>query len=168
MDDGVINLMVQHRPPEPIPDALLERMARWLLDRVGASGATLSVVLSDDETVQALNRQYRGVDAPTDVLSFAAADQDAVYEGADLGDLIIAVPYLARQASAQNHTFADELLLAVVHGALHLLGYDHDSAEHEEAMWALQAEALALANIRIDVPRFFEGGAPPDEREETE
>lgn len=159
MDESPINLVVQVEPPEPVPVERLEATIRWLLEHEGAApGASLSLVLSDDETVHDLNRQYRGVDAPTDVLSFTV-EHDAPFEDdTDLGDLIIAVPYLARQAKAQGHTFADELLLAAIHGTLHLLGYDHDTRENEDAMWTIQAQALAVAGVQIDVPRFFEGG----------
>lgn len=165
MDDRVINVVVQVQPPAPIPRGQLEQTIRWLLGRVGMPDAMLSVVLTGDETVQALNRQYRDVDAPTDVLSFAAASDELSDERGDLGDLIVAVPYLARQAAALNHTFEDELLLAVVHGTLHLLGYDHDSRERERAMWALQAEALAVANVQLEVPRFFEDGEHDEPKE---
>lgn len=159
MDESPINLVVQVEPPEPVPMERLEAAIRWLLEHEGAApDASLSLVLSDDETVHGLNRQYRGVDAPTDVLSFPV-EHDAPFEDdTDLGDLIIAVPYLARQAKAQGHTFADELLLAAIHGTLHLLGYDHDTRENEDAMWTIQAQALAAAGVQIDVPRFFEGG----------
>jgi len=159
MDESPINLVVQVEPPEPVPVERLEAAIRWLLEHEGAApDASLSLVLSDDETVHGLNRQYRGVDAPTDVLSFPV-EHDAPFEDdTDLGDLIIAVPYLARQAKAQGHTFADELLLAAIHGTLHLLGYDHDTRENEDAMWTIQAQALAVAGVQIDVPRFFEGG----------
>ncbi len=162
MDESVINLVVQVEPAAPIPRERLEKAIRWLLLREGVEGATLSVVLTDDDTVRALNDQYRGVDAVTDVLSFGADRDSQSGEDADLGDLIIAVPYLTRQAEAQNHAFDDELLLTVVHGALHLLGYDHDSRDHEEAMWTLQAEALDVAEVLIEVLRFFEDGADHD------
>lgn len=168
MDDRMINLVIQNEPPERIPHAQIEETIRWLLHRVDAPDATLSVVLADDETVQALNRQYRGIDAPTDVLSFGAGREEPADDASDLGDLIIAAPHLARQAAAQNHAFGDELLLAIVHGTLHLLGYDHDNRAHEEAMWRLQAEALAAANVQIDVPRFFEDDAQHGADEEAE
>lgn len=159
MDESVINVVEQVQLPEPIPLERLEAAIRWLLLHENAApGAALSLVLAADETVHALNRQYRGVDAPTDVLSFPVEHEAPFEDAADLGDLIIAVPYLARQAAAQGHAFGDELILAAVHGTLHLLGYDHDSREHEDTMWAIQARALEVARVPINVPRFFEGG----------
>lgn len=129
----------------------------------------LTVVLTDDESVRELNRTFRLIDAPTDVLSFPNQDfpaADPVTEehaleptqstttlilpeevlsddAAYLGDIIIAVPYTQRQAEREKRTLASELELLVVHGVLHLLGYDHGTVEEERAMWAIQDEVLA-------------------------
>ena len=110
----------------------------------------LSIVITDNAAVQALNQQYRNVDAPTDVLSFPAEmpdmaemQEDSVY----LGDLIIAYPYAAIQAEHIDHPLAENLVLLVIHGTLHLLGYDHDTSANQAEMWAVQAQALASMNI---------------------
>lgn len=126
------------------------------LRRAGLERAALSIVLTDDATVRHLNLAYRGVDAPTDVLSFAAQDEDEGATGpqglpvelaklleAQLGDVIVALPYAARQAQRFGNSFAAELRLLAVHGVLHLLGYDHATPEEEAAMWALQEDILA-------------------------
>src|SRR5690606_35678638 len=120
---------------------------------LGRATAELSVVITDDETIRQLNRDYRGVDEPTDVLSFAAHGEqedseqggapvhlppEAAAELADyLGDILIAYPYSMAQARHYGTDPAAELRLLVVHGTLHLLGYDHDSPEAESAMWAI-------------------------------
>lgn len=117
--------------------------------------AEVALVITGDEAVQALNRDYRGVDAPTDVLSFAA-QEDAAGEPdlalpADLaaeierhlGDVIIAYPYAARQAERFGNSVPAELRLLAIHGTLHLLGYDHATPEEEEAMWAEQEAILS-------------------------
>lgn len=124
-------------------------------------GAGLALVVTTDNYVQSLNVQYRGVDAPTDVLSFPAAPLPDEIEGEPLylGDLIIAYPYTVHQAQEAGHDLSDELVLLAVHGTLHLLGYDHDDADNEQAMWAEQAEALAAMGVTIDVPRFTFGDA---------
>jgi probable rRNA maturation factor len=118
--------------------------------------ASLCVVITDDAQVQALNRQFRGIDAPTDVLSFGmqetapqepddgfviAPDQE---EEADayLGDVIIAYPRVVAQAGEHGHSAEQELQLLVVHGVLHLLGYDHTTVQDEAHMWAIQDEIL--------------------------
>jgi probable rRNA maturation factor len=119
--------------------------------------AELTIVVTSDEAVQTLNRDYRGIDAPTDVLSFAAQDGEEGETGHDLalppelaaeldrylGDIIIAYPYTIHQAAHYGSTPAAELRLMVVHGVLHLLGDDHDSPEAEAAMWARQEAVLA-------------------------
>lgn len=126
-----------------------------------ADGAGLSIVVTDDETVRGLNRQYRQVDAPTDVLSFSAESEmpGAEDEPPYLGDLIVALPTVERQAASEGHTVEDELVLAVVHGSLHLLGYDHDTPEHQAAMWAVQDELLGALGVPFTVPLYE---FPPD------
>jgi probable rRNA maturation factor len=114
--------------------------------------AELAIVVTSDGAVQELNRDYRGIDAPTDVLSFASqeGDEDLVLPpelAAELdrylGDIIIAYPYTMQQAAHFENNPAAELRLMVVHGVLHLLGDDHDSPETEATMWARQDSVLA-------------------------
>lgn len=137
-------------------DERLYAAAAWVLRAYDMPPATgLSIVITDDETIRALNRQYRAVDAPTDVLSFPAVPDTAAGEDADyLGDLVLALPTIQRQAAAEGHTVEDEMVLAVVHGTLHLLGYDHDTVGNQRAMWAAQADALRALGVAIVVPLF--------------
>lgn len=120
--------------------------------------AALTLVITDNTTVQQLNRDYRGVDAPTDVLSFSNQDDPPVADSAPtihglpdevaaalnayLGDIIIAYPYAAQQAARYQNSVSAELRLLAVHGLLHLLGYDHGTPDEEAAMWTLQREIL--------------------------
>ncbi len=122
-------------------------------------GTAVTAVITDDEHVRSLNAEFRGVDAPTDILSFPADPLPEEIEGEApyLGDLIIAYPYTLHEAAEAGHDIADELVLLVIHGTLHLLGYDHDNEEHQDAMWAEQAEALAAAGVAVEVPRFTFG-----------
>jgi probable rRNA maturation factor len=117
--------------------------------------ALISVVITDAEQVQALNRDYRGIDAPTDVLSFENEPDpdfpDTFQDLPYLGDIIIAYPVAERQAELAGHPSGDEVVLLAVHGLLHLLGYDHDTAEGKAEMWARQSEvmtSLGLAHAR--------------------
>jgi probable rRNA maturation factor len=112
--------------------------------------STLTIVITTDEAIQALNQQYRKIDAPTDVLSFPAdplPDELADEEEPYLGDLVIAYPYASVQAQREQHALGDSLSLLVVHGTLHLLGYDHDTSENRAEMWAAQAKALQTLGI---------------------
>ncbi len=147
------NIDVQCDPQfaQRVPVQRLYQVIQATLDHGGASDGELTLVIADDETLRELNLDYRGIDAPTDVLSFAARDDS---EAADvfvtapeamhyLGDVIISFPTAERQAAAAGNRVADELCLLAVHGVLHLLGYDHASAEEEADMWARQAQILA-------------------------
>ena len=119
----------------------------------------LSIVITDDDSVADLNRQFRGVDAPTDVLSFPADAPPVPLpdEPPYIGDLVIAFPYALAQAQAQGHALAESLALLVVHGTLHLLGYDHDTPENRARMWQAQDAALVALNISTALVPALEG-----------
>lgn len=114
--------------------------------------AEITIVLGDDAQIQALNREHLGVDAPTDVLAFPFEGEDPESEGPYLGDLIISQPRAALQAEAAGHPIKHELQLLVIHGVLHLLGYDHHEAEEKEKMWEAQAAILDEIGITVSLP----------------
>lgn len=118
--------------------------------------AELSLVLADDDLLHHLNRQYRGVDRPTNVLSFPGADpgRNPPSRGAAnadqphmLGDVVLAVETVAAEAAAQGKTMADHFTHLVVHGVLHLLGYDHMTPAEARQMESLEVEVLAGLGI---------------------
>ena len=135
------------------PDALLERAALATLSHQKESPeADLTIVLADDAHLQELNRDYLGVDAPTDVLSFPASEMDPQTGSRYIGDIIISVPYAAKGAATAGHPVESELQLLVVHGVLHLLGHDHAEPKEKAKMWKAQAEvlkSLGLGNIQV-------------------
>ena len=136
-----------------VDPAILVRAADTALYCVGASPeCDLTVVISSDAQLLDLNRQYRGIDAPTDVLSFQADELDPETGRRYLGDVIISYPRAQAQAEAGGHAVLDELQLLVVHGVLHLLGHDHAAPEEKENMWAAQAEALKQLGCAISNP----------------
>ena len=120
-------------------------------NRVRSNSTVLSVDISVvcDAEIHELNRRYRGKDKPTDVLSFAFDDEMEggiafpLGEISPLGDLIISVETAARQANERGHALDEELAFLAVHGALHLLGFDHDIAPNRRRMWAEQARVMA-------------------------
>ncbi len=134
-----------------IADADVADLTRTLLATLAHEGrpdAEVTLVITDDETVATLNQQYRGVEGPTDVLAFSAQEPtpgfvSAPEAAAYLGDIVIALPFARRQAAALGRPLAAELRLLAVHGALHLLGYDHAEPETEAAMWARQELILS-------------------------
>ncbi|MBN1451530.1 MAG: rRNA maturation RNase YbeY, partial [Anaerolineales bacterium] len=120
---------------------LLERTALAALEHQSADG-DLTIVLTDDAQLHELNRDYLGIDAPTDVLSFPASETDPETARRYLGDILISVPRAEEQARAAGHALESEVQLLVVHGTLHLLGYDHAEAGEKARMWKSQAEIL--------------------------
>lgn len=118
----------------------------------GAKDADLTLVITGDNQIQELNRQFLGTDAPTDVLSFPSEEFDPDSGLIYLGDIILSYPRALAQAAGSGHPVQDELRLLVVHGVLHLLGYDHAEAAGKAEMWALQAEILKQLGASITGP----------------
>ena len=109
---------------------------------LGAKARSLTVALSDDKRVQALNRRDRQQDKPTNVLSYPSGERDF------LGDVVLARQTVWREAKSQGKTPADHLAHLVVHGTLHLMGYDHETSEADaERMEALERRILAKLGI---------------------
>jgi probable rRNA maturation factor len=127
-------------------DALSRLAAHALAVEHVPAPAELSIVLSDDATVQQLNLQYRGTDAPTDVLSFSQAEGEAFAvpdgETPHLGDVIISIDTARAQAVDYGLSLQDEVAHLLVHGILHLLGYDHIDADDERLMRAHEDAVL--------------------------
>jgi probable rRNA maturation factor len=142
-----------------------EALARRAVDAAFAvaSGAPrepveISVLFTDDASVRELNRRWRGLDKPTNVLSFPASVPPAVEGPRPLGDLVLAWETVAREADEEGKALTDHVTHLLVHGTLHLLGYDHE-AEHEgDDMEAREVEALA--RLGIDNP-YRDVAAPP-------
>lgn len=120
------------------------------LEHENVNNAIFSVVFVGDEEIHEMNREYRGVDRVTDVISFAFEDNnDLVYNDIRmLGDIFICIPQMKRQATEYGHSEKRELAFLAVHGILHLLGYDHMNEEDEKVMFALQELILDGQNIK--------------------
>lgn len=118
---------------------LLQSRARRLLAELDESDSELSVALVDDEETASLNRQWRARSGPTDVLAFSLLEGDHVNRrGALLGDVVIGIETAARQAAARHRGVDEEVARLLIHGVLHLLGYDHQHAEEERVMRGMQ------------------------------
>ncbi len=136
-----------------LESALLQRAARLTLDLESAPvDADITIVLTDDAQLHELNKEFLGVDAPTDVLSFPASESDPETGTPYLGDILISIPRATQQAQAAGHSVEAEVQLLVVHGTLHLMGHDHAEAEEKARMWNAQAEVmsrLGLSYVKI-------------------
>ncbi len=141
----------------------LRRAVETLLARHGLAEAEVTVSLVGDAEMRRLNRRYRGRDEPTDVLSFPLHSPGAIRPGDRtrptgggdassalpllLGDVVISVERAARQAGEYGHPLAREMAFLAVHGVLHLLGYDHETAEEERAMSGEAEIVLAAVGL---------------------
>lgn len=115
----------------------LRQQAARLLRELGCPRAELSIVLVDDAAIAELNARYRGVEGPTDVLSFSLLDgAHAEHHGALLGDVVVSLDTAAAQARRARRTLDDEVLRLLIHGTLHLLGHDHERRDEARRMRA--------------------------------
>jgi probable rRNA maturation factor len=129
------------------PDALLARAARAAFRAAPSlppGSYQLAVLLTDDAEMRNLNRIWRGKDAPTNVLSFPSGELAAT---GILGDVVLAAETISREARAHDIALRDHVSHLLVHGVLHLLGFDHDDDEAAERMEALERTALASLGI---------------------
>ena len=135
------------------PDVLIERAVLAALKHQKESPkVNVSVVLTDNRRLRKLNRDYLGVDAPTDVLSFPASESDPETGARYIGDILISVPYATKGAKQAGNSLEAELQLLVIHGVLHLLGHDHAKPKEKAKMWKAQHEILSqlgLADVVI-------------------
>lgn len=157
-----VAVVLVNRSAVAVDEAILKRLEAVAAAALAAEGmppyAEVSVTLVDDDEIQALNRDYRGKDAPTDVLSFPIWEPEEI---ADLrlhperyperplllGDVVISVPTAIRQAEEYGHGVDRELAYLCVHGVLHLLGYDHEEEAARQAMRQREEAILAEAGL---------------------
>lgn len=138
--------VVSHRDPEVLDLSPFERLAAFVLEREDAPDAVeLSIAIVDTDEMADLNERFRGKSGPTDVLSFPCDDPCAVVgpdEPVTLGDVVIAPQVAEEQARDLGSTVEEELNLLLVHGVLHLLGYDHEADDEAAAMQARERSLL--------------------------
>jgi probable rRNA maturation factor len=127
------------------------RRARRILELLGEVEAELSILLVDDAGIHVLNRQWRGVDRPTDVLSFPQREPgtERIPRADVLGDVVVSVETAARQAAEHSCTLLDEVTHLLVHGILHLVGFDHGTDMEEAEMEAQAEQITAILGTRF-------------------
>ena len=121
----------------------MARRGRRLLDALRMPDAELSLLLVSDAVMRQLNRDWRGTDRPTDVLSFAQGEGPGGAPSGLLGDVVISIDTARRQAAARAATLGSELDRLLIHGVLHLLGYDHERSPAEARRMQRRERALA-------------------------
>ena len=129
--------------------AYLDKVINKTLEEEQVNGAVFSIIFVTLDEIHKLNKKYRGIDRPTDVISFALEDNDdfEINGLRVLGDIYICIDRMKEQAIEYNHSETRELSFFTVHGLLHLLGYDHQTKEEEEIMFNLQRKILSDLNI---------------------
>lgn len=136
--------------PHDVPEleSILTNAAEAALAYEGAEG-DITILVVDDAMIHEMNRDYRNVDRPTDVLSFPAAEGETLLSIPDafLGDIAISLPRAKEQAAEYGHSLLRELTFLAVHGSLHLLGYDHMTDEDRAEMFGRQDRILEKMRI---------------------
>jgi probable rRNA maturation factor len=131
--------------------SLIETAVSTTLEYLSVSDdSVLSIVITDDQNIHELNLKFREIDRPTDVLSFPAGHLDPESGATYLGDVIISYPQALHHARQRNHPVEDELVLLVIHGVLHLVGYDHVESKQQKQMWAVQDDILNHLGVKIN------------------
>ena len=133
------------------------RAVEFIGENYDAADCEVSITLTDDEHIHELNREYRGIDRPTDVLSFAFNESDEpeiIYDDEDhidaLGDIIVSLDRARAQSIEYGHSFKREVIFLIVHGMLHLLGYDHMEESDRLEMEAEQKFIMSELSIARD------------------
>lgn len=149
---AVVDVVSENGDWDSIP-GLLPRVEQAVQAALAASGvkllpgAEISVLLSDDAEITELNGRWRGKPQPTNVLSFPAVTPDRLGTSPMIGDIILAYETCIREAAEESKTLPDHLTHLAVHGALHLMGFDHETDAEAEAMEALERKVLASLGV---------------------
>ena len=137
-------LSIVNRSGRRVSGVRLRHAVRTVFAQHGARNGEVSILLTGDDEIADLNRRFRNLDEPTDVLTFPS-DSPLV-----LGDVAISLPYAERQAQARGIPLEDELVFLTVHGALHLLGFDDETEQDKRVMMVEMARAVEAMGLKAD------------------
>ena len=140
----VMSIGIFNKTEEKIDKSFVRKVVKHTLKKMEAEKSEVNIIFVGLEEIHEINKTYRNVDRPTDVISFALEDTEdvTVYEERVLGDIYICLDKVHEQAKEYGHTEIRERAFLIVHGLLHLLGYDHMIKEEEKIMFGLQEEIL--------------------------
>lgn len=146
----MVTIQVKRSVRLPVEKSILLRAAQMTLDFTNTTkNSDVSIVVGNDALLQRLNLKYRNVDSTTDVLSFPSGEIDPDTQAYYLGDIVISLARAQEQSSSEGHALVDELQLLVVHGTLHLLGYDHMETADKVKMQAAQDVILQKLGLKL-------------------
>ena len=149
--------VVNNQRLAPVDRKAIARLALATLEEIGRAGASLTVAFVRDHRIRELNRDYRGLDRATDVLSFQNGDEqpgEFAFETAGyIGDVVISTDTALRQAGEADHSFEREVSELVIHGTLHLCGYDHETDRGEMNRLELKLRRKLLDRGRLTPTR---------------
>jgi len=148
----MFTIQVKRNIKLPVEKSILIQAAQKVLEFAKiADKSDLVIVIGNDTLLHRLNLKYRQVDTPTDVLSFPSGEVDPDTSDIYLGDVVISLPRAQSQATSEGHPIAEELQLLVVHGTLHLLGYDHAQAKEKKLMQVAQDKILSQLGLKPSI-----------------
>jgi probable rRNA maturation factor len=154
-----INVLFDEGFEGAVDEGWLREVAAKVLTAEHQSDAEMSILITGQEKIRQLHKEYMGEDEPTDVLSFAMSEKgpadapDFVFPAGDaahLGEVIISYPQAEIQAAEHRHSIKKEVAILLIHGVLHLLGYDHDEPERQKRMQAREKAMLKLVLEGLD------------------
>jgi rRNA maturation RNase YbeY len=138
----MVTVQINSKISPLIDEEFIDHIALQTLDILELVNSDVSIVLETNDQIQKLNKKYRNLDEPTDVLSFSFNETDPDTGSNYLGDVIISTQKVKKQAFDQGHSIKKELVTLIIHGILHLAGYDHSTGEEERNFFGLQSEIL--------------------------
>jgi len=146
----MVTIQVKRSVQLSVDKSILLRAAQLTVDVNNPNNKSeLSIVIGNDALLHSLNLKYRNVDSTTDVLSFPSGEVDPDTQAYYLGDIVISLPRAQEQATTEGHPLVDEMQLLIVHGTLHLLGYDHMESAEKVRMQAAQDNILRQLGLKL-------------------
>ena len=143
----MINLIVKRPYRKFINNDFLVKVATFILEYLSSPAVDLTISITDDQDIRKLNKQFRNVDSPTDVLSFPSNEIDPQTNRAYIGDVVISFQRAKEQALDFKHSVMKEISILTIHGILHLFQYDHESQDDARKMFLLQDEIMIKLKI---------------------
>lgn len=147
----MITVEIKSKYKKMVSGIKLEEIVNKVLYEIQPSQEVdLSILIESDSALQKLNKLYRGFDQPTDVLSFESNEINPETGRLSLGDIVISFPTAQKQSLEAGHPVENEIIMLLIHGILHLSGYDHDTKEGKQKMWQKQQSILDSLGVKIN------------------